>query len=378
MKNTVVLLILSSLVLFSCENNSATSPIENFDVVAEFGIIDVDKADIELMTNESLAKGDKQSLRAYEVKMKYLARGIAKLLNDPEIGNYLQTEIGKQFDGDYDVLWGTIADKNFANKGKLKNILRKLYNSDIDMVDQFNSVPLLQVSAPIHFDKWNVDVPLLVAYNPITKDDVKWKEVLAFDGSGKKYKLDAQSEPDYPVVVIGINERVDPLTGKLYSNIDNSFGKIASDIKDLRIGYVRLVDDKEPWTKGHPEVYYQFINGTTNFRKNYYEWWQNWGSNDYWRHFNKRVMYWHDNTDPDRSIIRWMEKDSGSTINLGLSYSYKVKPTNVTTTASVGFSIKDGDDNMGSTTFHKDDPTSSKANPYTTGDVKFTIYWNNI
>lgn len=154
MKNTVLLIImLSSFVLFNCDKNNVTAPDENnFDVTA-FGMIEVDEADIELMTNESLAKGDKINLQVYEVRLKYFAKGIAKLLNDPEIGAYLKDEIGKQFDGDYDALWETIAEKEFAQKGKFKNILRKLYKSKIDMVEQFNSVPLLQVSAPVHFDK---------------------------------------------------------------------------------------------------------------------------------------------------------------------------------------------------------------------------------
>ena len=46
----------------------------------------------------------------------------------------------------------------------------------------------------------------MVAYNPITIDDMEWKEIEAFDASGKKFKLDAKNEPDYPVIVIGLNE----------------------------------------------------------------------------------------------------------------------------------------------------------------------------
>lgn len=217
----------------------------------------------------------------------------------------------------------------------------------------------------------------MVAYTPITKDDIECEKILAFDGNGNKFKLNAKDDPEYPVIVVGLNERVDPDTKEVYNFTNDSTGKIASTTKDLRIGWVKLVDDKEPWWKGSPEIYYTFINGSaTNIRKNYYSWWKNSGSNNYWRHFNKRIMYWYEDTDPDRSIIRWMEYDSGATITLGLSYSYKIKPTNVTATASFGFSIKDGDDNMGSATFHRNDPTSSKDDPYTTGDVDFIIYWN--
>ena len=137
---------LSSFVLFNCDKNNVTAPNENNFDVTEFGMIEVDETDIELMTNGSLAKGDQINIRAYEVRLKYFAKGIAKLLNDPEIGAYLKDEIGKQFDGDFDVLWETIAEKEFTQKGKFKNILKQLYNTNINMIDQFNSVPLLQVS----------------------------------------------------------------------------------------------------------------------------------------------------------------------------------------------------------------------------------------
>lgn len=338
---------------------------------------EVSDTDIELMTNENLAKGDNVNLMSHEARLKYFAKGIAKLLNDPEIGAYLKDEIGKQFDGDFDALWETIANKDFTRKGKLKNILRKLYNTEIDMIDQFNAVPLLQVSAPIHFEKWAVDDPLLVAYDPITIDDIECEEVVAFDGKGNKFRLNTKDDPEYPVIVIGLNERVDPATKEVYNFTNNSTSKIPSTTKDLRIGYVRLVNDKEPWYKGSPEVYYQFINKNTDFRKNYYSWWKNSGSNDYWRHFNKRIMYWHSDTDAERSIIRWMEHDpSWKIVIKPLSYSFKWG--DATLSSSVSFEISSKDDNMGSATFHIDDPTSSKDNYYSTGDVKFTIYWNNI
>ncbi len=252
MKNTAVLLILSTIVLLSCESNSINSPIENnFNPAATFGTIDIDKADLALMTNENLAKADDKSLQEYEVKMKYFAMAIAKLLTDPEIGAYLKEEIGKQFDNDYDALWEVIADNEFTNKGKFKNIIRKLYNSKIDMVDQFNAVPLLQVSVPVHFDKWNISKTILVAYDPVTKEDTEVEELVAFDQNGKKYVLDAQIEPDRPVVVIGLNERV----AYLESDKSTSFKKILGTAWNLEIVNFRLMDDHEPWWKGDPEIY---------------------------------------------------------------------------------------------------------------------------
>ncbi len=366
MKNAVILLILSIFVLLSCESNSISSPIEsNFDPVAAFGTIDIDQADLDLMTNDNLTKGYKGSLLSYEVKMKYFAKGIAKLLNDPEIGTYLRAEIGKQFDGDYDALWEVVAENEFMNKGKFKNILRKLYNTNIDMLEQFNSVPLLQVSTPVHYEKWNVGEPLLVAFNPISVDDVEWEDIIAFDGDGKKYKLNTQSKPNYPVVVIGINERVDPETKVPISTEDSTVGRYGIETNDdMRIEYAKVVNDREPWNKGKPETYYIFDNGNTELYRTYYDYFD--ADDTSWYYFNKRIMYWSPVDDAPRSYIRWIEHDWHI---FGKTWSVN----------NADFWIDNGmgDDSMGTETFHRDDPTSTTSDPYVTGlgHFKFTITW---
>lgn len=297
----MIIVMISSIILFQCDKNNLTAPDENNFDVSAFGMIEVDEADIELMTNEGLAKAASTDLRAYEVRLKYFAKGIAKLLNDPEIGAYLKDEIGKQFDGDYDALWETIAEKEFAQKGKFKNILKGLYQPDIDMIAQFNSVPLLQVSAPVHFDKWDVDEPLLVAYDPITKDDMEWEEIEAFDTDGKKYKMDAKSAPDFPVIVVGLNERINPTTGKFYSFADTPAGGHTILAKappgggggnggggssyDLRIVHFRLMDDHEPWYKGDAEIYTKTREFDTS---------ESW-TTTHFTHVNKEVLYLDEN-----------------------------------------------------------------------------------
>ena len=36
---------------------------------------------------------------------------------------------------------------------------------------------------------------------------MEWEEIYAYDADLKEYILDAKTEPDYPVIVVGINER---------------------------------------------------------------------------------------------------------------------------------------------------------------------------
>jgi len=256
-KGIMIISMMSLVVLFQCDKNNITQSIDINYGENMFGSIEVSDTDIELLMSDNLAKGDNVNLMSYEVRLKYFAQGIAKLLNDPEIGAYLKDEIGKQFDGDYDVLWETLAGKEFAQKGKFKNILRKLYKSNIDMVDQFNNVPLLQVSAPVHFDKWNIDEPLLVAYDPLTIDDDECEQIFAFDMEGKEYYLNTKNDPAFPVIVVGINER------KSYIYNNNQIAKTSSvqTTKYLKIIDFRLMDDHEPWYKGNAEIYVKTREG---------------------------------------------------------------------------------------------------------------------
>ncbi len=98
---------------------------------------------------------------------------------------------------------------------------------------------------------WDGESTILVAYTPMTSDDMEWKEIYAYDADMKEYILDAKTEPDYPVMVVGINERTEYFS---QDKIDTGLGKIASTI-DVYICTFRLMDDKEPWSKGDPEIY---------------------------------------------------------------------------------------------------------------------------
>ncbi|MEE9465299.1 MAG: hypothetical protein V3W14_07000 [Candidatus Neomarinimicrobiota bacterium] len=49
----------------------------------------------------------------------------------------------------------------------------------------------------------------MVAYTPLTINDVDVREIYAYDSSGEEYILDGQVPPDFPVMVVGINERTE-------------------------------------------------------------------------------------------------------------------------------------------------------------------------
>jgi len=76
-------------------------------------------------------------------------------------------------------------------------------------IDEIENVPLLQISLPVNFEKWDGEKPILVAYTPLTIDDMEWEDISAYDSEGNEHVLDAKTPPDFPVMVVGINERCD-------------------------------------------------------------------------------------------------------------------------------------------------------------------------
>jgi len=74
-------------------------------------------------------------------------------------------------------------------------------------IDEIENVPLLQISLPVNFEKWDGESTILVAYTPLTIDDIEVEEIYAYDSEGNEHVLDAKTPPDFPVMVVGINER---------------------------------------------------------------------------------------------------------------------------------------------------------------------------
>jgi len=195
-------------------------------------------------------------------------------------------------------------------------------------IDDIEGVPLLQISLPVNFEKWDSEKPILVAYTPLTIDDIEVEEIYAYDSEGNEYVLDAKMPPDFPVIVVGINERVDPVTKKLYFGKDGaSLGKPNPDDPpdppnpppgtthiDVILDHVYLQDDGEPWTKGSPEIYCLLANsGGINNRYNMYSEWTGWGTNRSWHHVDLNMLEWHEEYSKTFGIS-FLEYDGGSTV----------------------------------------------------------------
>ena len=322
---------------------------------------------------DALAKGD-ISL-ANEIRLKYFAKAVAQSLTTPGVGAYLKNEIGKKFDGDYDVLWATVMDQDFPNLGRMRGLVASSLQgmNSIVSLQEIEEVPLLQISLPVGFEEWDGETAIKVAYTPLTINDVDVTEIYAYDSSGEEYILDGQEPPDFPVMVVGINERTDE-KGKLLQHFKTSLIKgvegnatqfsVRSNGDPETLEYVYLDDDREPWTRGSPEIYFITMNPDGFFsRMNRYSEWTGWGTNHSWHTLNDWLFYW--SASFGDQYLMWIWEADGSSSNqertLGVDYS---------------FYNDSRDDDLGARTVYKTDLYRDKPNPYYTADARFTVKWD--
>lgn len=169
----------------------------------------------------------------------------------------LHASLTQRFDGDTNALWSDLATQQEFRDGfskVAKNAKASLVNSRM--------LPRLNVAVPSKFDSWNpeTDVPL-VAVMPEGVDDLALETIVAYNSAGAEVLLDAWSEPDYPVLVVGLNERTND-DGSLKSEyaeeieVEEQLVSRASSgtAYQVHMSVVNLLDDMEPWAKGDAEI----------------------------------------------------------------------------------------------------------------------------
>lgn len=103
-----------------------------------------------------------------------------------------------------------------------------------------------------------------VAFTPAGEED-EWTVISAFDASGNIVELDPVVQPDFPVLVAGIDAREDLRAGIAYINDElvrrglqtpiDQVRPAAASTETSKLDYIRLNDDHEPWVSGAAEVY---------------------------------------------------------------------------------------------------------------------------
>ena len=151
------------------------------------------------------------------------AQILAASLSNNELRSKIKTEAQLNFDGDYDVLTQKLENIRLERNNMLvRNLMSNTcimtrsnengYKGSLDelLAEIQRTFPNLQVSVPVLCDDWDTDnhIPL-VAYLPYDFNDQTTKEIEAFDVYGNSYMISSVEEPDRPVIVVSISERVD-------------------------------------------------------------------------------------------------------------------------------------------------------------------------
>ena len=178
----------------------------------------------------NLNKEEQISLNNEDPLVHELANLLAKSMSDEMGRSFIKEEALKEFDGDFDILFAEIKDKDLS-KTSLKSSNHKTFGgflksfyasnnklkSDADFGAFLNSLiekyPLLQISMPEISEEstknWNEsDYAPLVAVLPDNFDEKTTEVITAYDMNGNISYLDVNNCPQNPVIVISQNERL--------------------------------------------------------------------------------------------------------------------------------------------------------------------------
>lgn len=282
-------------------------------------------------------KLDTPQNRLKERQLKAFAYSLAISLNEPEVCSIVKDKIGERFDGDYNVLWSDVKDKTLNDA----TTLRQSISSNLKNIAEFHfklneieKLSLLQIAMPVGFENWNGLEPVIVAYTPLTKNDIDVEEIYGFDSKGKKVTLDGKVPPEFPLIVVGLNERGGK-SSKGDVTIVNSDGlkktAITSNLIVERVNLHLHPDNYESYWNGAADLYIAVFRNDTKYWSAYedheYKCWK-------WKLFTgwiSKYNYWRDYSSWSETItfdgsdgsyeIRLMEAD-------GSELDWRVYPSN--------------------------------------------------
>lgn len=146
-----------------------------------------------------------------------LARVLALSLADNSVKHFLHFEIGKQFTGDYDILFDLIKDKEIESEKYGNLTFSALLNhvageNGIDFSGVMNSVRSyknLQISCPVYFNDWDpAAMSLMVVGLPVNYNEGEKTAVTGYDVAGGE-TLCFEDDIHTPVLLVRLAERVD-------------------------------------------------------------------------------------------------------------------------------------------------------------------------
>jgi hypothetical protein len=182
---------------------------------------------------------------------------------DEIVREWVKSEALKQFDGDYSVLWMHHLDFSFFDGQSLRTkIIMGLakYNQqpEVKFSRLMEDYPTLQFSVPVNVEKWDAenDIPL-TTYCASDFEDSSVAMIECYRSGDVATTLSTKQDPAVPVVVVGLNERVNP-DGRLDPPADVSSPAsktFRNDLESESIWQINVpnISAIEGWVAGKPE-----------------------------------------------------------------------------------------------------------------------------
>lgn len=302
---------------------------------------------------------------------------------------FIKNEALKKFDGDFDILFRNVKHLSMGGQAFKNHLVDKSKSSTLTLenIEAISEgMPLLNISVPVNIDKWDAEAfTPLVAVVPNDYDDKSATKVKAYDADGKIHWLDANSAPDFPVVVVGENERTEIKNGevvlkyKLATTSSNKIPAIAAEMiidpgdggggggggstcyrTDGQWEYMNgiifpgnyLQSHYEDWILGAPEIRISIFKPVENFTKlglflsHFYEPEKRADVNDKWKYFygSWPLYMWYTADYGNIVIYKMVEEDGGQIVEITVSGQVEIPATGIKTTLSAKLNIKNNDD----------------------------------
>lgn len=288
---------------------------------------------------------DANSARTESTEVDEFAKLLASSLKNEEMRTFLKDEANKKFDGDYDILVSNVLDAGIGGE-TFSDVVKD--NDDNDNTnartnnafDAATENPKLNIAIPVLIEDWNDETqqPLVAVAMGAIEGETKFLK--AYDSNGTEYLLDADTEPDVPVIVIANNERM----GEDFQETRESTANARISGNMEKITYLKCPNLKkiESWYFGGPEIRFDGVVYNSNsgaaiqaFKKT-----QN-PSRDMAKHgytLTQDLFNWYYDTHqgPDYYIQSSEIDDSGATYKVSVSVTAGKKDV---VSGTVGFEI---------------------------------------
>jgi len=134
-----------------------------------------------------------------------IAKILAKAVLDEDVRVLLKAEALKKFDGDYDVLFQMVKDKKTKGNKSLFDAIAEKAELSGKFKSLSDELPLLTFYVPTFFSAHKWDTKQQVPFIAVRDGDDK---LMLYNHKGESMELNPLEEPDVPMLVVKINDRV--------------------------------------------------------------------------------------------------------------------------------------------------------------------------